>query len=524
MSNVFTLDCTLRDGGYCNQWNFRKQNIEKIIKGLVDTRINLIECGFLTNKVSYDADKSKFTELSQLNSFLPSAKESSEYVVMINFGEYAIEDIPECEETPIDGIRVAFHKKKMTEAMSYCKAIGEKGYKVFVQPMVTMLYSDEEFASLISLANDINPYAFYIVDSFGTMNSNVLNHYFEITEKLLNEDVAIGFHSHNNMQSAFANARVLLGLETKHNLIIDSSIYGMGRGAGNLNTELFLNELNIEKNSGYDIRPILQLMDDVINRFYEEKPWGYSLPNYLSAMHMIHPNYAGYLSDKKTVTIEDMHEIFSLMDVEKGVEYDEKYIEELYIKYLSGGKIRSEHLNEIKERVKNRKLLLIAPGKNATRQSDRILDFVKQQDVVSISINHEYPVMDTDYIFVSNIRRFNQLNGDVLGKTISTSNIKSQDTYVSIDYNSLLNDVDLVKDNAGLMAINFAIKELGVDEVYIAGLDGYSHDVYQNFETPDMALLASAQYLDGTNKGVKQVLGDYSSQIKIHFLTESLLG
>lgn len=96
MSNVFTLDCTLRDGGYCNQWNFRKQNIEKIIKGLVDTRINLIECGFLTNKVSYDADKSKFTELSQLKSFLPSAKESSEYVVMINFGEYAIEDIPEC--------------------------------------------------------------------------------------------------------------------------------------------------------------------------------------------------------------------------------------------------------------------------------------------------------------------------------------------------------------------------------------------------------------------------------------------
>lgn len=120
----------------------------------------------------------------------------------------------------------------------------KKGYKVFVQPMVSLNYTDEEFLSLIQLVNHIKPYAFYIVDSFGMMNKKNLIRLFYLVEHNLDESIWIGFHSHNNKQLAYSNAQCLIDTQTARNLIIDSSIFGMGRGAGNLNTELIVEYLN----------------------------------------------------------------------------------------------------------------------------------------------------------------------------------------------------------------------------------------------------------------------------------------
>ena len=77
----------------------------------------------------------------------------------------------------------------------------------------------------------------------------------------------------------------------------------MGRGAGNLNTELFVQYLNDNADGNYDIKPLLSIIDEILNAFYQRNYWGYSLPNYLSAAHNAHPNYAGYLDDKKTLGI-----------------------------------------------------------------------------------------------------------------------------------------------------------------------------------------------------------------------------
>jgi 4-hydroxy 2-oxovalerate aldolase len=523
MNDILTLDCTLRDGGYCNKWYFREHNIKKIISGIISAKVEIIECGFLTNKISYDKDISKYNHVAQLVDFIPEHGDGNKFVLMVNYGEYSISELVDCEYAPIDGIRVAFHKHDRYEAMEFCRKIKEKGYLVFVQPMVTMLYSDDEFKELIEIANNISPYAFYIVDSFGMMNKKMLSHYFDIVETALNEEIFVGFHSHNNLQSAFANAQSLLERRSDRTIIIDSSVYGMGRGAGNLNSELLLNELNEEIGKQYEIKPLLQIMDKVLNRFYEENPWGYSLSNYLSAIHMIHPNYAAYLSEKKTLAIEDMDEIFSMIEPEKGVEYDENYINSLYIQYMSMGVIRNEHLSEIKDKSKGRRILLIAPGKSAIQEKEKILEFIREYMPIVISINHEYPECVVDYIFVSNIRRFGGIDRTSYNKTISTSNIKSWETYASIDYFKLLNAVDDVRDNAGMMAIKFAIDDLEAKEIYLAGLDGYSHDVYENFETRDMALLASAEFLDRMNTGMKRVIRGYKTEASIEFITPSLV-
>ena len=105
------LDCTLRDGGYCNDWHFGRRNIKKIIHGLVDAGIDIIECGFLTNRVKYDPDRSKFTDIRQFAEFIPDDRRQKVFCAMINYGEYNPSEIPDYNSSLIEGLRVAFHKK-----------------------------------------------------------------------------------------------------------------------------------------------------------------------------------------------------------------------------------------------------------------------------------------------------------------------------------------------------------------------------------------------------------------------------
>lgn len=162
MSHIKILDCTLRDGGYCNQWKFGYKNIKKIINGLQEAGADIIECGFLTNKVTYNKDITKYTSIQDISKFIPNGS-SKPFVVMMNYGEFDPYDLPEYDSSSINGIRVAFHKKDMVNALELCNIIKNKGYKVYIQAMVTLCYSDSEFLNLIEKVNDIKPYIFYIV-------------------------------------------------------------------------------------------------------------------------------------------------------------------------------------------------------------------------------------------------------------------------------------------------------------------------------------------------------------------------
>ena len=519
MNKTKVLDCTLRDGGYINQWQFGFENIKRIINGLVQANIDIIECGFLTQKAAYQEGVTRFNTVEQIATVIPKKREGKLYVCMLNYGEYRIEDLPVYDGSSIDGIRVAFHKKNLSEAMEFCHAIKEKGYKVFIQAMVSLNYSDEEFLNLIRLTNQMIPYAFYIVDSFGVMKNKDLIRLFYMVEHNLKGGIFIGYHSHNNMQLAYSNAQSLVNIQTKCCLIIDSSIFGMGRGAGNLNTELFVEYLNDNIGKNYKLKPLLQVIDEVLNNVYLSNYWGYSLPNYLSAAHNCHPNYASYLYDKKTLTIENMDEVFAMMADDKRSNYDKVYIEDLYIRYMSIGESNDVHLTEFKKVLDGKKVLIIAPGKSVEDEKERVITCASSDDIISISINFDYSHYNTDYIFLSNLRRFRELNTAKKGKTIVTSNIPADGVYLQTKYSELLNEIEAVKDNAGMMLIQYLIN-MGVREVLIAGMDGYSHDADQNFAEQQMAFITKKAVFDAMNEGISKMLTKYSKQIKIKFLTE----
>lgn len=518
MNKVHVLDCTLRDGGYCNEWKFGFDNVRKITNGLVDANVEIIECGFITNRVNYNPDVTKFTTVEEVAKVIPGNREGKIFVVMMNYGEYNIEDLPPYDGSSIDGIRVAFHKRNLVESLELCEQIKAKGYLVFIQAMVSLSYTDEEFLSMIRKVNSFEPYAFYIVDSFGMMKGKDLTRLFYMVEHNLKESIWIGFHSHNNMQLAYSNAQNLITVQTNRNLVIDSSIMGMGRGAGNLNTELFLGYLNENAGKHYDIKPLLTIIDKILNNFYQRNYWGYSLPNYISASHNAHPNYAGYLDEKKTLTIEAMNDIFDMMDDDKKVSYDKEYIESLYLKYQEKDRVQETRLADLRGKLEGKSVLMIAPGQSSVIEKDKVFSCAKREDVVTISINHDYDESITDYIFVSNLRRYRDLPSAKKEKCIVTSNIPAIDVYLQVRYKDLLNDVENVQDNAGLMLAKL-IAQFGVKELYIAGMDGYSPNPDENYADQKMNLFTEKQLAESKNAGLTAVLKELSKDVVIKFVT-----
>ena len=517
MSRVRVLDCTLRDGGYCNDCHFGLANSRYLVDCLVQAGVDIIECGFLTQKKPYEEDYTRFNTLEQAARLLPQDRAGKLFVALLDYGTYDVEDLPPWDGSSLDGIRVTFHKEDRDPALEAARRIQEKGYKVFLQPMVALSYTDQEYLELIEKANQLRPYAFYLVDSFGTMKRKDMLRFFYLIEHNLAEGIQVGFHSHNNLQLAYANAQTLVELGSSRPLLIDASIQGMGRGAGNLNTELFLEHLNDNAGGHYQVKPLLRAIDRVVGGFYQQNPWGYSLPNYLSASHNAHPNYALFLTEKNTLTVEDIDKIFDAMAPEKRGSFDRSYAQELYLQYMerNGG---GASLAQLKEALSGKRALVIAPGKSAGVEAEKIAAFAGEENVVSIGVNFDYPGCRTDYIFLSNLRRQEELGAGKEERLIVTSNIPEKGARCRVDYASLLNPVDAVKDNAGLMLLKLLI-QLGVKEIWLAGMDGYSHIASENYAQEDMRMTAKIQTLDAMNQGMCQVLRELSQQADIRFLT-----
>lgn len=514
---IFILDSTLRDGGYCNDWEFGFDNKKRIISKLVEANIEVVECGILCNG-SFSKDKSKYSNIEQILEALPPHRGNTQFVALMNCGQFDLSKLEECREGGIDGIRVAFHKEDLGEALRLIEAIKEKKYKVFMQPMVTAAYSMEEYMDLLLAANRIEPYAFYIVDSFGSMKMNDVKKFCTLADNFLSKNIMLGFHSHNNLQLAYSNTQIFIHEVSERKVIVDCCIMGMGRGAGNLNTELFLEYMNGIYGDRYKVEPILYVIDEIINLFYHEKYWGYSLPNYLSASFNMHPNYASYLADKNTLTISMMKELLSLLDIEKKNTFDKEYIEDLYLSYMCANKAKSKARAELPELFHLKEILLIAPGKSIDTETDKINDFIKKKNVIKISINFNPLTIHTDYIFISNPRRYEEVGEIDETRLITTSNIEGSLNCKRVDYFSLLCNEKNIRDNAAMMLIKLMIKS-GAKKIYLAGVDGYDEDNKNNYAKFSTTLVTSNEHRRNMNEGMTRVLNQLADEIEIEFVT-----
>ena len=336
---VKLLDCTLRDGGYIIDWMFGKKNIQSVLCNLSDAGIDYIECGFLKDCEQYD-DKTFFSSPDLVQKNLNCT-------LMINYGEYPIEKFTQCENKNTK-IRVAFKKSKQKEALEYIHKLVSLGWDVFANPMSTNTYSETELELLINDINKIKPYGLTIVVTLGNMYQDDVREIFEFIDKRLEKGIALGFHSHNSLQLSFSNAKTLLKMNLEREIVLDCCLNGMGRGAGNLCTELILPYLNENFGADYKILPILKILDECINPIYEKNPWGYSTAYCVAAVHGCHPNYATYLKARNVSDLE-IGRILSKIPADKKTVFDKEVICTFSSLYLRG-KEKKKYQKEEKAR------------------------------------------------------------------------------------------------------------------------------------------------------------------------------
>lgn len=485
--NIEVLDCTLRDGGYVNNWNFSDSDIKGITKNINISNIEKIELGYLTEKK--EENGTIFNSFDKINKIeIPSHKK----IIMINYGEFKEEKIFPNEKC-IFGIRIVFKKKDWKEALDYSLKLKNKGYNIFLQPMQTISYKDKELLELIEEVNKIMPYAFYIVDSFGEMRREDLLRVISIYSHNLKRNIKIGFHSHNNLQLSFALGIEFLNCEIEQNKIIDSSIYGMGRGAGNLNTELLAEYMNKYFNKNYKIESFLKVMDLYLEKIYQKEKWGYNLGHFISAKLGCHPNYATYLLEKRSIGVETIKQILNdIPEDEKNI-FNRQLINKLYLNQQK--KIERDSFLNLNKLELEENILVIGPGISVLEEKEKINKFISENKNISvISLNHKNIFIKSDFIFFSNERRFEEFNENFkkLEKIILTSNIKNRNL---ADY---IVNYEVYSDNfkeilSSEILFNILEKNDKVKKIYIAGLDGYLQNkknyYFETIEVLDKDLL-----------------------------------
>ena len=326
-NNVKILDCTLRDGGYVNDWQFGDDNAKEISRLISQSGVDYFEVGFI-KLCDYVKDKIQFGEMSQIANLFKPTKQKLSLIVEVGYG-YPVSAFPEHSEDTVDLVRVIMWKRMLKEGLEYCRQLKQKGYEVSVQATRTEQYSLEEFADVCKMFSEINPDALYIVDTFGLLTKEKLLEYATVADQNLASGIRLGYHAHNNMQQAFSNAVAFMEHPWKHSIMLDASVFGMGRGAGNLCLELLLQYMNDTKGCSYKTDVLYQIMDKYLKSYYEKSPWGYSMPYQLSAINGRNPSYVGFMQSKG-LTIEQMAKVFRLMREEGvGITYDEEMCNKL---------------------------------------------------------------------------------------------------------------------------------------------------------------------------------------------------
>lgn len=529
--SIKLLDCTLRDGGYNNDWKFGHNTLVNLFERITSAGLDCIEIGFLDQRRPFDMDRSIMPNTVSVGKIYGGLNRKNTMVVaMIDYGTCDIEHIQPCSESFIDGIRVIFKMHLMHEALAYCKQLKELGYKVFTQAVSFTTYSDEKIKELIELVNEVKPYAVSVVDTYGLMFKSNIFHYYEMIDKYLDPEIAMGYHAHNNFQLAFSNCIELANLHANKSrtLLLDGSIYGMGKGCGNAPTELLAMYLNSQFDTQYDLSQVLEGIDVSVFNLYKQYHWGYSLKGFVSASNDCHPNYVSYLLDKKTLSVKSINEILKNIEWEKKLLYDKVYIEQLYIDYQKHECDDTQSYVALKEKFQGKEILVLGPGSTITTKEDTITNYVNQYQPIIISINYLPKSWQSDFLFVTNSKRYVQQASSIneLGKNIqiiATSNVtKSEGSFdYLIDYEELIDPTAVFPDNSFIMLLKVLVK-IGVKNVALAGLDGYSSDRESNYYSSKMEYDFAKQKADEINEYVNNYLSKLRKIISCKFITSTL--
>lgn len=313
--NIFLLDCTLRDGGFALEGEtkhalaYSEEARVSIAQDLTDGSVDMIELGAMETGETDKRGFSVFHDLYEISALIPAnARKNQIYAVFFRGPDIPLDSLPDWNEDLCRFIRLGVRYSEMEKSLDYCKKLCEKGYFVSIQPIVTMRYTEEELDKVIKAANEMNAYAVYFVDSYGSMYREDVERIYKKYDEGLNPDIKIGFHAHNNMGLASSNVMNMLSINSDRDVIIDACCLGMGQGAGNLQTEVIVPYLNKKYDGKYDFAKILKVCDRV-SEFWNDNLWGYSVAAMIPAVYGAAYKYGLALRNDQNCSYEEIANI-----------------------------------------------------------------------------------------------------------------------------------------------------------------------------------------------------------------------
>ncbi|MBR3241539.1 MAG: aldolase catalytic domain-containing protein [Parasporobacterium sp.] len=533
MGNAELLDCTLRDGAYLVDKKFGDRTIHGIIRGLMQAKVDYIEIGFFQDD-GFGDGKTVFKNSEDAKRFIPDDKEGTEFSVLADYSRFSIENLDECTGDSIDIVRECFFKKERYDAVEACRKIKEKGYKVFAQPVDILGYSDAELIELIELLNTVEPYCVSIVDTFGSMYEEDLEHVFSVIDHNLISTAKIGFHSHNNMQLSNALSQSFLRMNKgKRQVIVDGTISGMGRGAGNTPTELIMQYMVAKLGYNYDLDALLDVIDGYMDNIRSRCSWGYTTPYFIAGCYGAHVNNITYLMQKNSIRYKDVRYILNKIGAIPRKRYDYDLLEQTYMDYVHSDIDDTEQIERLKKEMSGKQVLLIAPGKTASEYSSEIENYIRENKPVVITINFLHDSIASDYIYISNVKRYQYWSTSpefAAAKKILASNVlnnaEAGDNTVVVSFNRLIKCGWEHLDNSAIMLLRL-LDLLGVKSIAIAGFDGYSSnaDGSLNYANKFLELSNVKENPLELNDEIASMLSDYMmtriNPVPVRFITLS---
>jgi 4-hydroxy 2-oxovalerate aldolase len=532
VNHVKVLDCTLRDGAYLVDKTFGDKVIRGMIQGLVESRIDWIEIGFLQKDGTGDG-KTVYQNAAQARKFIPEDKGVSRFCVLADYSRYDIYLLEEYDGTSFDTVRVCFFKNERYDALEFARQAKKKGYGVFIQPVDVLGYTDGELLDYLDQVNELEPDCFSIVDTFGSMYEEDLRRVYSLIDHNLMKHISVGFHSHNNMQLSNALSQSFIKMTFgSRNGVIDATVTGMGRGAGNTPTELILQYLIRKWGYSYHLDPILDVSDWYMDVLRTRCEWGYNLPYFLAGCYGAHVNNIAYLLDKGTIESKDMRFILNKLGTAERKRYDYKKLDEIYLSYMDSRKDDRQDMKRLEQIFSGKPVLIVLPGASIVQEREKICEYQKKtKGLITVAV-HLIPYgISSDYVYVSNPGRYRQLKQDERFETmrkIMTSNlpVQPEEGDFIISFRRLIKCGWLHADNSALMLLRL-LDQLGVSSIALAGLDGYTHQAAATFNYADRDLERNENNINAMelNEEIGSMLRDFlatrQNYCPVEFITHS---
>jgi 4-hydroxy 2-oxovalerate aldolase len=285
---IKVIDCTVRDGGLMNKWQFNSKFVRHVYNALSEAGVDYMEIGYLSSKSAFDSNEYgpwRFCFEKDLKKIIGDDEKKIKMSAMADIGRIDYKDIPPASESSLDMVRVACYVHQIDTAIDLAHHCQDKGYETTINLMAVSTVGIRDLNEALEDLDKSKVPIVYLVDSFGAFYCEDID---TLSQKYIERlpDKIIGAHFHNNQQLAFANT--ISGIINGINYL-DATLYGIGRGAGNCPLELLLSFL---KNPKFKVRPLIKCIENEIFPWAKKIDWGYSVPYMLSGVMNQHPRTA----------------------------------------------------------------------------------------------------------------------------------------------------------------------------------------------------------------------------------------